>query len=209
MANCKYCQKEVKPLGLSMHQKYCKSNPNRLTKSNGGQKKGCTTWNKGIKTHYGEKISDSLRGKSKGVANTPEKEAERKRKISETMKKNPDAGGLREGSGRGVKTWYNSPIAGRVYLRSTYEIAYARYLDENRINWRLNSDYFEYFYEENIHKYYPDFYLVDENCFVEVKGFKTKKDEAKWIYFPHKLKVLYEKDIRKLEGYQSDLLDRS
>ena len=79
------------------------------------------------------KISNSLKGKAKGIASSPKKEMERKRKISDSMKKNPNGGGLREGSGRGIKTWYQSPIAGRVYLRSTYELMYAQIL----IVWRV------------------------------------------------------------------------
>ena len=202
MANCQYCQSTVKPLGVFMHEKFCKANPNRATKSNGGQKKGCVTWNKGknLNDEYRDKISKSLKGKSRGVASNEQKEIERKRKISESMKANPLAGGLREGSGRGKKTWYESPIAGRVYLRSTYELAYVKYLDANQIKWKANTSSFEYVYEDKKRKYYPDFYLIDEDCYIEVKGFKTKQDEAKWKFFPHKLKILFEKEIKELEG---------
>ena len=54
------------------------------------------------------------------------------------MKKNPKAGGYRQGSGRGKKQWYESKIAGRVFLDSSYEVAYAKYLDYCGINWIKN-----------------------------------------------------------------------
>lgn len=41
----------------------------------------------------------------RGKAGTEEREIIRRKKISETMKKNPKAGGLRKGSGRGIKGW--------------------------------------------------------------------------------------------------------
>ena len=36
--------------------------------------------------------------------------------------------------------------------------------------------------------------------FVEIKGFKTPKDEAKWKYFPktEQLKVLFYQDLKNL-----------
>ena len=134
---------------------------------------------------YREAITSKLKNASKGIASSHEKEVERKQKISNTMKNNPNAGGLRIGSGRGKKMWYSSPIAGNVYLRSTYEFRYVKHLDEKQISWKGNIIGFPYVWENTVHHYYPDFYLEDENCYVEVKGFKTLKDEAKWKDFPH------------------------
>lgn len=54
-------------------------------------------WQKGVTDDYKKLMQE----KSKGIASTPEKEIERKRKISETMRKNPKAGGYRQGSGVG------------------------------------------------------------------------------------------------------------
>ncbi len=136
---------------------------------------------------------------SKGIASTFEKEVERKKKISDTMKLNPKAGGLRHGSGRGIKTWYNSIIAGRVYLRSTYELRYVTCLDRIGVKWEQNVKGFEYLWENKKHLYYPDFYLIDEKCFIEVKGFKTEKDQAKWEQFPYKLCIIYLKELEQLE----------
>lgn len=143
-------------------------------------------------------ITAKKSSRTSGCASTPERELERRRKISETMKKNPAAGGLREGSGRGKKTWYNSKIAGKVYLRSTYELAYAKFLDEHNIRWRQNLTGFKYIFNEEEHTYYPDFYLIDEDMYVEIKGFIRKNDEYKWSYFPYKLKILMYEDLVRL-----------
>jgi hypothetical protein len=133
-----------------------------------------------------------------GCASSLEKEIERKRKISETMKKNPNAGGLRQGSGRGKKCWYESKIAGRVFLDSTWELAYAKWLDENNINWKRNWIKFPYEKENKIKYYIPDFYLIDSDEYIEIKGFERPEDKLKWSMFPYKLKILKYEELTKL-----------
>ena len=211
MIKCQFCERELKTkAALVTHEPYCKINPNRVQRiksPNAHAIKGCTTWNKGLTKNDSIsilngslKISNSLKIKPPtGIGKTNEIELERRRKISLKLKDHPNGGGLREGSGRGIKTWYESPIAGKVYLRSTYELAYVKYLDENKINWKQNLQSFNYIYEDKKRNYYPDFYLIDEDCYIEVKGFKTKQDEAKWKYFPYKLKILFGNDIQLLE----------
>lgn len=166
-----------------------------------GQEISPPNFKRHLKSHESKKLKKaSLVGRiGVGKASTVEKEILRRQKISETMKKNPRAGGLRKGSGRGKKCWYQSPIAGRVYLRSTYELEYCRYLDQHKILWKQNTEGFEYIFEGKIHRYFPDFVILTEQpLYVEIKGFKRKNDEAKWKEFPHKLKVLYYNDLQKL-----------
>ena len=203
MYNC-ICGKEfINRQSFNGHKSHCKANlesKGKSTRPSNFSFRKKSTRGIPLTEDHKEKIAKSLLGKSKGIAGNPEKERMRKEKISQTMKANPSAGGLREGSGRGVKTWYESPIAGRVYLRSTYELIYAKFLDVQGIKWQANKKAFEYLFEDRVRHYYPDFYLVEEDCYVEVKGFKTKQDDAKWKAFPHKLKILFGKDIEKLEG---------
>ena len=203
MKKCIYCQQEKKSLGIAAHQRFCKQNPDRLTTriGGGGVKKGTPSPRKGIalSDSHKQNLALSLIGKTTGKAKTEEKEIERKNKISATMKSNPLAGGLREGSGRGIKTWYTSPIAGKVYLRSTYELRYVKVLDSLKINWKQNTQGFDYEFENSKHKYYPDFYLLDENLYIEVKGFKTSKDIAKWEQFPYDIKIIFVKELEKME----------
>ena len=203
MYKCKFCLKEFeKCQSLGSHTMWCDKNPNskeiqkkfyeNVKKSNSDKnivEKRLATYNKNF-----------LNGKYKNSYKPLKKEDEIKRreKISKTMKLNPNAGGLREGSGRGKKCWYESNIAGKVYIRSTYELEYVKWLDFNNINWRANKEKFPYIWEEKIRNYYPDFYLIDENCYIEIKGFETEKDKAKWKSFPYKLKILKYQDLKKL-----------
>lgn len=60
---------------------------------------------------------------------------------------------------------------------------------------------FAYIFEGKERKYTPDFYLVDSDEYVEIKGYKTDKDAAKWEQFPEhrKLKVLRGEDLIALK----------
>lgn len=49
-----------------------------------------------------------------------------------------------------------------------------------------------------VHYYIPDFILIEKNIYVEIKGYKTNKDDAKWKSFPHVLKILYGNDLKKM-----------
>lgn len=156
-------------------------------------------WNKGKKSSQEtkEKISRSLTGRN-WKSSSQEIETERRRKISERMKKNPSAGGYRKGSGVGKGGWYDSQIAGRVYLDSTFEKRVAQCLDKHSIKWERNKEKFEYEYDGKTHYYTPDF--IVEGKFVEVKGFTTDRDIAKWKHFPCNINILYEKDIIEMES---------
>ena len=163
---CHYCKNDIEvrhPFLFASHVKYCNFNPKR------------SIYIETAKLNL-SKIKYQL---GQGRAGTVDKEILRRQRISETMKKNPNAGGLREGSGRGKKVWYESPIAGKVYIRSTYELEYVKWLDLNNINWNQNSNKFPYIYMEKRRYYYPDFYLADSDEYIEIKGYKTEKDIAK------------------------------
>lgn len=184
MFECTICHKEFsRNCGLKFHLNHTHGD-----KRNKFSKEECI------------KRSSRLKGNPKctGIARTPEAEKLRKEKISATMKKNPNAGGFRIGSGRSNKCWYESEIAGKVYCHSSYELKYARWLDSNGINWKKNWDKFPYIFKDKSHSYIPDFYIVDENKFVEIKGYQQDRDLAKWAHFPHRLEILKREDLEKM-----------
>jgi hypothetical protein len=87
-----------------------------------------------------------------------------------------------------------------VDLHGSWELAFAKYLDINHIKWVRNKKAFDYVFEGKNRKYTPDFYLIDTDEYIEIKGYKTAKDIAKWNQFPKhsKLKVLMQRDLEKL-----------
>ena len=84
------------------------------------------------------------------------------------MKLNPKSGGLRSGSGRGIKGWYKE-----FYFRSSWELAYIVYNLENKIKIYPSYDFFKYNFEDKERKYYPDF-ILEDGSYVEIKGYFIK-----------------------------------
>jgi hypothetical protein len=200
MFKCVHCERTFTNKGGQFsHQPFCKNNPDyrkREKSPNSGAKKGRIPWNKGIKTpqEVKDKISSSLKGICKGVASSESKEAERRNKISETMKKNPNSGGLRKGSGRGKKGWY-----GDFWCDSTWELAWVIYNVEHDIKFERNKKGFKYIYNNKEHIYYPDFKL--DNKFIEIKGRRkyfdlSEKDKAKIESFQSELTIIFEPDMK-------------
>lgn len=106
-------------------------------------------------------------------------------------------GGYREGSVTNFNSgWYESPIAGKVWLDSSYEFIMAKYLDEKKYQWTKNKIGFDYLWKDGkIHLYFPDFYITNLNIWVETKGYMVERDTWKWYFFPNDLRVITKKKI--------------
>lgn len=101
-------------------------------------------------------------------------------------------------------TWHLSFSKSRTHeygdtkFHGMWEVRYAKYLDQNNIKWRRPTEKFKYTFEGKDSYYTPDFYLPEQNLYIEIKGYKVSKDEAKWSQFPLKLQVLMGKDLVEL-----------
>ena len=82
-------------------------------------------------------------------------------------------------AGRCKKIDYESNIAGNVKLDGSWQLAVAKYFDKNNINWRRNTKRFKYYHNNKTKHYTPDFYLVDTDQYIEVKGYITQLDKIK------------------------------
>lgn len=209
--NCIFCGKEILHIGsLCSHEKYCKLNPNREKRIISTYNRHCVTpWNKGLTKNNDERIAlitiktsstkEKLKREGKyintGKASTIEKEKERRKKISQTMKGNPLAGGKRHGSGRGKKGWYKG-----YFCDSSWELAYVIYNIEHGIEIERNTEGFDYVFEGRKHKYYPDFKLSD-GSYVEIKGAMTKQNKIKIDSFNGTLIVLGKEEIKPYLEY--------
>jgi len=100
--------------------------------------------------------------------------------------------------------YYNENENEEVWLDSSWEVKFAEYLDEENIEW-IRPSYFEWIdKDETKRKYYPDFYLIEEDVYVDVKNDylnSLEKTERK-INSAQKLnnidiKILTEEDLNK------------
>lgn len=82
-------------------------------------------------------------------------------------------GGYRVRSGH----WKNGSYYKNFWMDSSWELEFAKHLDSLNLNWIKNTKTsFKYIgLDSKEHRYYPDFYLKDRNCFIEIKGYWDKK----------------------------------
>lgn len=91
------------------------------------------------------------------------------------------------------------------YIQGSWEKKFVEFLNENKINWSRNNTGFRYQFNNDTKTYFPDFYLEDYDVFVEVKGYQTEKDIAKWQNFPKKLLIVKKEELKNLEIWVQSL----
>lgn len=96
--------------------------------------------------------------------------------------------------------WYESPIAGRVWLESSWEKQCAETFDKHGVRWERPKTRFKWADQEGIdHHYYPDFYLLDYDIYLDPKNpWQQKKDRYKL----EQIRKMYPIDLRILNREQ-------
>lgn len=196
---CRFCGKKCEnKRSFSNHERCCPANPNRKISIGNTGKKGCNHYTKakelGLpKPEMPQESRDKISKNNK--SRSPEFNKENGIKISKTINEKIANGEWHTSLARHLHCNYNG-----VDLHCSWELAYAKYLDANNISWIRCKNSFPYSFEDKIRKYTPDFYLIESDEYIEIKGYKTPKDDAKWDQFPNhlKLKILMEKDLKSL-----------
>ena len=93
-----------------------------------------------------------------------------------------------------------SPLDGFITMKSTWEKKYAEYLKLNSINFRYEN---KSFLLSNGKNYVADFYLVDTDEYVEIKGYLSQDQSDKYAIFQQehgdiKWRILYKEDLLDL-----------
>lgn len=147
--------------------------------------------------------ADSLRMFYKDGGNRKPTSEETKQKLREKIASKVENGTWHYSFSKVRTHELNSKFVGKVKLMGMWEYEYAKYLDDNNIEWRRPKEKFYYEFEglkSGKGYYIPDFFLVKENTYIEIKGYETDKDRAKWKWFPKDLKhkVLKRQDLLDL-----------
>ncbi len=110
-----------------------------------------------------------------GVSASTRQKISKKKKGTHVGKENHMYGRLpSEKSGRGKRSYYPSPLQGQVCFRSSYELAYAKYLDSIHELWMYEMETFDL----GNTTYTPDFFLPRLEKFIEIKGYMNEKSKA-------------------------------
>jgi hypothetical protein len=201
MIICDICEKSFSNKGIGTHK----------WRSHGDGKNfkpllGKCGWNKGLTKETDARLAKSGKTYHQGIKNgriitwnegktksTDDRLKKMSEEVSETVQKKVINGDWHLSFSKTRTHEYKG-----VRLRGKWEVAYAQYLDERCIEWTQPTKPFPYEFEGKTLHYFPDFYLIKDETYVEIKGYETEKDRAKWNHFPQKLIVLKGKDLVEL-----------
>jgi transposase len=103
-----------------------------------------------------------------------------KAKLSESKKGNRNPNFGKRGKSHGKRCWYTCPDGKSVSMRSQWEVWYAEFLRENNMPFQYEP---ETFILSDGRAYTPDFYLISEGIYVEVKGWLTADHKERMKMF--------------------------
>jgi len=152
---------------------------------------------------YGKKHSEEslqkMREKNKKEGNPMYGKKYSEEELEKRRGKNNFFYGKKPFHGRGE--WYICKDGSKVWMRSSWEIKFAKYLDVKNIEWLYESKTFPIIYDNKEGTYTPDFYLIKENEYIEIKGWWRDNSLLKFNSFLEsypKIKIeVYEKNKLK------------
>lgn len=162
----------------------------------GGHRKGTPAWNRGLRKENDERVLKNalaLRGKTSSFKGKKHTEETRK-KISQKMTINNKGGRCK---------WFE--VSGQK-VQGTWERDIANKFEELGIKWskiKTNNHTFEYYMDDKLHSYTPDFYLHDYDVYLEIKGHwwgkdKEKMDIVKKTYPNNRIIIIEKNEYKKI-----------
>lgn len=180
MITCKFCNSEFSTMN---HQVRCRLNPDRKMK----------IWTDDDRRQNG------IRSRAQKDIWTAEKRALKSAKMKEVVKDNPDSYSKNNVSGR-VKMYEVSDSFGKTTVKGTWELKVATWLNDNNIKWTNKITPISYYWNDSWHLYFPDFHMIDTDTLIEVKGYETDRDIAKWQSVNKQLFVIRKSDMSNLDN---------
>lgn len=190
---CVYCQEDFSRenfdssfLSLKLHESQCVANENYTRKRENWWKP------------FSEETKNKIRESTRKQVWTEERRKKHRKSMAKAVQENPEA--------------YTSSNRGRVKqieidgfkLHGKWELTFYQWAKQENLTPIRCLESFPYEWE-GTHRYFPDFYLPTLDLYVEVKGYETDRDKAKWKYFPKRLVVLRQDSIDKMKKGRFEL----
>lgn len=226
--HCLFCQRLcIGKNSYTQHIIRCKENPNQITNLannnfdlynkmiKSGSLVRINQYTKSIKLgHTKPKMSLEARNKisqsSKNRVYTDEYRLKMKAIMKQVVKNNPNSYNKSNINGRTKKHVFTDSFGNDVILDSGWELLVAKYLTEQNIKWiTYITEELTYDWLGSTRRYFPDFYLVDYNIYIEVKGHQRDRDIAKWDIpsIKNRLIVINYSKIKKINNNEFDIFE--
>jgi len=89
-------------------------------------------------------------------------------------------------------------IVDGIKLQGQWEVDFYLWAKDKGLNPRRPDRAFKYEWNGS-RLYNPDFYIESLDVYVEVKGYETDRDRAKWSQFPETLIIIKAEEIKKIK----------
>jgi len=182
---CLYCGKDFTlKNGHTLHQKSCKLNPNRVAGKNQWSLEDYK-----IRDETREKLSECSRIRALMWNDESKKLHSIRMKL--VVDQHPESY-TSSNRGRTKQIIYNG-----IKFQGQWELDFYKWCECKNIDIERSTEWFEYNWN-GIRKYNPDFYIPSLDLYVEVKGYETDRDRAKWSQFPKKLRIIKQREITEI-----------
>lgn len=147
----------------------------------------------GVKYQVSKITSAKLSAAGKGRKWSAERKESHSRSMKRAVKLHPES---YTSSNRGRTKCFEKD---GIKFQGNWEYLFYEWCKNKQIEIKRNVNWFPYIFEGKERSYNPDFYLPQYDCYVEIKGYETDRDRAKWNYFPNKLIVVKRFEIEKIQ----------
>jgi hypothetical protein len=168
MSICKHCKKEFEKKDIANHSRWCDLNPKRSQYNKDLNKARAAKKNFKNQYSYGAICSDETKEKLRAASTGKTHTEESKQKIKEKALASNHRR-LRKGC-----VEYKG-----ILLDSSWELELAKRLDELNVEW-IRPDPIPWIDEEGVtHNYFPDFYLPEQDLYLDPKNPQAIKVQKK------------------------------
>lgn len=175
---CKFCRKIFTTNGgLSNHERRCKENPERKIETLSSEGK--------------YRISNATKQKNLTYFADEGNRLNHKQSMQSAVERYPESYSSCNAN-RSKKTTYDN-----IRFDSLWEIDFYKWCEINNIECIRNKKGFKYTFS-GTRTYFPDFFLPNQNMYVEVKGREIERDRIKWAQFPFPIYVLRLQEINQI-----------
>lgn len=197
---CGFCDKLLKtPISKKQHEIRCKSNPDAIKVIPSYGMKGKKGGNQFTKAkEFGlpkPKVTDETKKKisesNKNIIWTEERKSKHSIAMKNAVERYPES---YTSSNRGRT---KQIIVDGIKFQGKWELEFYNYCKKNNIAIERSNEWFEYTWN-GTRKYFPDFYLPTFDLYIEIKGYETERDRAKWSAFPKKLRIIKKEQIQNI-----------